>query len=245
MPMIYLSPSLQEYNSYLSGGNEEYYMNLVADALVPYLQASGIQYVRNRPSMTLRQAINESNAGNFDLHLALHSNAAPENMPGQLRGVDAYYAPNSVWGRRFADILVHNFREIYPLPDRVQARSTNRLGEVLQTRAPAVLLEIGYHDNPEDEAWLKGNIPLIARTIALSLTQYFGIPFVDPQPMRVGVVSTNGGNLNLRSKPSLNAPVLTSIPNGTQVIVHSEAGDWYVVQYGNQEGYVVGRYIAF
>ena len=29
---------------------------------------TGIQYVRNNPSMTLRQAINQSNAGRFDLH---------------------------------------------------------------------------------------------------------------------------------------------------------------------------------
>ena len=35
MPSIYLSPSTQEYNPYYGGGNEEYYMNLVADAMEP------------------------------------------------------------------------------------------------------------------------------------------------------------------------------------------------------------------
>ena len=35
MPKVYLSPSLQEYNPYVDGGNEEYYMNLVADAIEP------------------------------------------------------------------------------------------------------------------------------------------------------------------------------------------------------------------
>ena len=29
MPSVYLSPSLQEYNPYIDGGNEEYYMNLI------------------------------------------------------------------------------------------------------------------------------------------------------------------------------------------------------------------------
>ena len=33
MPKVYISPSLQEYNPYVDGGNEEYYMNLVADAM--------------------------------------------------------------------------------------------------------------------------------------------------------------------------------------------------------------------
>ena len=33
MPTIYLSPSTQEFNPYNGGGNEEYYMNLIADAM--------------------------------------------------------------------------------------------------------------------------------------------------------------------------------------------------------------------
>ena len=49
MPVIYLSPSTQENNLYVSGGTEEEWMNRLADAMVPYLTASGIQYVRNPP----------------------------------------------------------------------------------------------------------------------------------------------------------------------------------------------------
>ena len=38
MPIIYLSPSTQDWNMYVTGsGSEEYNMNLLADALVPYL----------------------------------------------------------------------------------------------------------------------------------------------------------------------------------------------------------------
>ncbi len=36
MPNLFLSPSVQEYNPYINGlGSEEYYMNLVADAMEP------------------------------------------------------------------------------------------------------------------------------------------------------------------------------------------------------------------
>ena len=35
MPIIYLSPSTQEYNNYVNGGTEELYMNLLADKMVP------------------------------------------------------------------------------------------------------------------------------------------------------------------------------------------------------------------
>ena len=48
MPKIYLSPSTQDWNMYVTGsGSEEYNMNLLADALVPYLLSNGIQYQRN------------------------------------------------------------------------------------------------------------------------------------------------------------------------------------------------------
>ena len=43
MPSLFLSPSVQEYNPYVNGlGSEEYFMNLVADAMEPYLISSGI-----------------------------------------------------------------------------------------------------------------------------------------------------------------------------------------------------------
>ena len=43
MPSIYLSPSTQEWNPYVTGsGSEEYHMNQIADALVPYLHANTI-----------------------------------------------------------------------------------------------------------------------------------------------------------------------------------------------------------
>lgn len=42
MPIIYLSPSTQEWNYYVNGGTEEEYMNLLADKMVPYLDASAV-----------------------------------------------------------------------------------------------------------------------------------------------------------------------------------------------------------
>ena len=64
MPKIYLSPSTQEYNPYVTGnGSEEYFMNLVADAMEPYLLANGIQFSRNTPDMTAASSIRQANRG--------------------------------------------------------------------------------------------------------------------------------------------------------------------------------------
>ena len=162
MPKIFLSPSLQESNPYVGGGNEEYYMNLVADAMEPYLRASGIEFDRNNPSSTLSQTIAQSNAGNYDLHVALHSNASPEATKGQNKGVQVYYYPTSSNGKRLADI------------------PTTSLAEVRRTKAPAVLIETAFHDNPEDADWIRSNIDNIARSVSKSIADYLGVPFVTP-----------------------------------------------------------------
>ena len=53
MPFLFLSPSTQEYNPYVTSGNEEYWMNRLADRMVPYLEASGINVTRNDPNGTV------------------------------------------------------------------------------------------------------------------------------------------------------------------------------------------------
>ena len=244
MPTIYLSPSTQEANLYVNGGTEEYYMNKIADAMEPYLRASGINFVRNTPDMTAVSSIRQSNAGNYDLHLALHSNAAPEGRYGMVRGTDVYYYPGSVRGQRAAEIIAENLKKIYPLPDKVRTLSTTRLGEVRQPKAPSVFIEFAYHDNEEDANWIKENINEIAANVVQSLAQYFGLPFLLPEPVRTGTVRTDGGRLNLRANPSTDARVIGLIPNGSSVIIFGQTGNWYVVQYGGQIGYAAVRYIS-
>ena len=243
MPRIYLSPSLQQNNPYVIGGSEEYYMNLIADAMEPYLLSSGIAFTRNDPEQTLSQVIAQSNAGDYDLHLALHSNAAGAANSGQVRGTDVYYYTNSTDGKRAADIIAENFKNIYPDPSRVRTLATSSLAEVVRTRAPSVLLETAYHDNVEDAEWIRDNINAIARNLVQSLTQYFGIPFVEAQPAREGRVDTVRGDLNLRSRPSMDASIITTIPDGSAVTIYGELPDWYVVNYLGNIGYASRRYI--
>ncbi|MBE6623954.1 MAG: peptidoglycan hydrolase [Ruminococcaceae bacterium] len=248
MPSIYLSPSTQEYNIYYDGnGSEEYYMNLIADAMEPYLTASGITYTRNDPDKSLSQAIAESNSGRYDLHLALHSNASPESTPGALRGTDFYYYTVSNDGRRAATVLADNYKSISPTPERVRAVPTMILAEVRRTFAPAVLAELAYHDNASDAEWLRNNINEIAANLVQGLCEYFGINFVTPGGVdieRIGVVSTQGGRLNIRNRPSLSSSVIAQIPNGERVTVIDTVGNWYLIEYNGIIGFVSSDYIT-
>ncbi|MGI6498230.1 MAG: N-acetylmuramoyl-L-alanine amidase [Oscillospiraceae bacterium] len=244
MPSIYLSPSTQELNQYVTGGSEEQHMNVLADALVPYLRASGIRYTRNTPEMTAASSIEASNAGNYDFHLALHSNAAPEGQSGTVRGSQAYYYPGSPRGQRAANLFVSNLKAIYPDPNNVRAIPTTTLGEVRRTRAPAVLLEVAYHDNPEDAQWIIENTQGIARNIALSLTEYFGLPFQTPKAPKTGTVTLSSGYLNIRDYPTTQSAVLARAYNGATLQVLGQAGDFYVVEFGNIVGFANANYIT-
>lgn len=234
MPIIYLSPSTQEWNQYVTGsGSEEYHMNLLADALVPYLVSNAIQYKRNSPDMTAGSSIREANSGYYDFYLALHSNAAPEGHYGEQRGIIAFYYPGSTQGQRAAELIAEELRKIYPLPARVTTRATTTLGEVRQSKAPAVLVEIGYHDNYSDAVWIEGHMDAIAQQLARALTRFFGLPFIYPMDPVQGTVRVNYGTLNLRSYPSSSGTVIANMPNGAAVTVYGEWQGWYVVHYGD------------
>lgn len=244
MPVLYLSPSTQESNPYIIGGSEEYYMNLIADAMEPYLTSSGITYYRNTPDMTAASSIRQSNSIGPDFHLALHSNAAPDALSGQIRGTDVYFYPGSNQSRRAAEIIADNFEDIYPIPSRVRTVPTTAIGEVRQTNAPAVLIEIAYHDNYDDATWISQNIEEIAVNLVESMTEYFDIPFILSQPERQGIVRIQSGNLNVRQRPDTDAPIIARLPNGTAVTITGQDEEWYVIRVGDGFGYVASRFIT-
>lgn len=244
MASLYLSPSTQEYNKYYeNSGSEEYYMNLIADAMEPYLLASGISFTRNSPDMTVNEVVRQSNEGNYGLHLAIHSNAGPESLAGLLSGSDVYYYAPSKQSLRAATIFADGLREIYYDPSAVREMPNTTFAELRYTDAPAVLVELAYHDNPEDAEWIKNNIRLIARNLSQSAAEFLGVEFVDPQ-VRTGVVHTQGGRLNIRNEPSLNGDIIGQIPNGATVEVLARSGEWYSVSYQGITGYSFASYIT-
>ena len=244
MPIIYLSPSTQEWNQYVTGsGSEEYHMNQLADALVPYLVSNGIRYKRNRPEMTAASSIREANAGDYDFYLALHSNASGAGNYGETRGIIAFYYPGSAQGQRGAELIAEELRKIYPLPNKVTTRATTTLGEVARSKAPAVLVEIGYHDNYADAVWLEGHWNDIAQQLARALTRYFGLPFIYPMDPVEGRVAVSWGTLNVTGYPSSSGTIVANMPNGASVTVYGEWQGWYVVHYGDYVGYAAAAYI--
>lgn len=244
MPIIYLSPSTQEYNRYVNGlGTEEEWMNHLADAMEPLLYASGIQFSRNTPDMTAASSIRASNAGSYDLHLSLHSNASGPESTGQNQGIIAFYFPGSTNGMRAATLLTNGLKAIYPQPNLVRTESTTTIGEVRRVRAPSVLLELGFHDNVSDAQWILTHIDAMAESIVLSLTEYFGIPFFSSTSPLSGEISIVSGVVEVYHRPDPNSAIVAQLYNGAQVTVLNEYNGWYLIQFGKQVGYLSAEFV--
>ena len=166
---IYLSPSMQEKNLGAGVyGTEEYRMNRLADVVEPLLKAAGLIVYRNRPEMMLKQMVDDSNSNNPSIHFALHTNA------GGARGCEVYaYSPGGE-GEKLARAVYKRIEALTPVADR-GVKFSQSFYELKNTKAPAALIEVDFHDDPVGAAWIIENMILIGQEIAVGILEYFGI----------------------------------------------------------------------
>ncbi|MBQ3150111.1 MAG: N-acetylmuramoyl-L-alanine amidase [Clostridia bacterium] len=174
MSKVFISPSNQYFNRYYdNNGNEGLYMNLLSDVMVPYFLLNGIETARRDKNSTVAEAISESNIFRPDLHIALHSNASPDESAGQNTGPEIYYFTESKDGKAAAEAIADEIAKIYPNPDNVKVIPVrNELAELSRTTAPSVYVEVAYHDNPDDSEWIVNNLDAIGRAIVRGTINY-------------------------------------------------------------------------
>ncbi len=182
---VYLSPSLQEWNvGYGNYGTEEQRMNQIADIVEYELLRHGLTVARNRPDMTLAQAVAESNSLNPRVHVSLHSNAS---AAGQARGAEIYTHRFGGEGERLARDIYQYLSALTPTEDLgvkegYQTFNGQGMYELRRTVAPAILAEVAFHDNPADAQFIIDNIYELGREISKGILQYFGIPYTPDTP---------------------------------------------------------------
>ena len=171
--VIFLSPSAQEYNiGYGDFGSEEYRMNRIADIVEKMLKEQGYTVYRNNPNEKLSDVVRRSNEVNPDIHVALHSNASGEGFSAQ--GPEIFANRPNTPGDRLANLIYNEIMQIYPDPTKGRGvLYTSSLYEIIRTNAPAVLLEVAFHDNPEDAQWIINNEDQIAQAIVSGINSYF------------------------------------------------------------------------
>ena len=99
----------------------------------------------------------------------------------------------------------------------------------------------------EEQADLIADHPDVAelgRSIVLGLTEYFGLPFLEPTTPRPAVVDVSWGSLNIRARPDRSAPILARAYDGARLTIINQWQGWYLVRFGDVTGYASGDYIT-
>lgn len=236
---IYISPSVQENN--IGAGNygtEEKRMNQIADIVCPLLTYNGFEVCRNRPEMSLYNIVADSNAKKVDVHFAIHSNA------GGGRGGEVFYYGNSVNGKRLASSVYRYLEPLTPTGDR-GVKQTWGLYELKNTNAPAALIEVAFHDNPDDAQFILNNIQALGEAIAKGICEYAGKQFIKPEvkPVQPSTGVVIASVLNVRSGAGISCPVIGTLKQGATVRIDKKVGDWYSIYFGDHGGYVYAQYI--
>lgn len=201
MKSIYLSPSTQEHNMGAGNyGTEERRMNEICDIIENELRGKYILY-RNRPEMTLQQVVADSNAKAPDVHVAIHSNA------GGARGCEALICAKGGQAEKLAGRIYTELAALTPTSDR-GVKVNAALYEVNKTKAPAVIVEVEFHDNEAGAAWIVANKAAIARAIVRGIMLHFG----DTPP---AAIPANGATEKWYAKELAEA-VAAGITDGTR-----------------------------
>lgn len=159
---IYLRPS-QRPDKYPNGGDEAYWIARIADKLREDLAARGVD---------CRYDEREAVPDDCGLYLYLCSHAAPEEVTAKIKGVQVAYYEYSPSGKRAAEIFTRYIRSVYPQPDLVEMAHTTARQELSTAHTPALLIQLGYHDNPQDEAWLVNEAGSIASGLAAAAADF-------------------------------------------------------------------------
>ena len=171
----YLSPSCQKANIGAGDyGSEMEQMYLLAYEITPHLDRAGVSFVVPERNMDLTQRCKESNKLGAAFHIALHSNAGGK---GQARGpVALYYSEEGkIMGGKLVAALLALGQESNRSSHLVEQKG---LYELKKTKAPAVLLEVDFHDSVGGVEFITGRRKEIAEAIAKVIIEADGKEFV-------------------------------------------------------------------
>ena len=179
MSTVYLSPSSQHFNTgYGVYGTEERRMNLLANVIEYELIRNGITTDRNNPEMTLCEIVADANAKTPQIYVALQSQSAG----GKLSGAEVFYYKEDTNSHRLASDIFGHLKEITPFDNIGLTDGSLMYGglgfyELRKTKAPSVIVAVGFHDNPKDAEFIINNIYGIGIEITKGITDYLGITY--------------------------------------------------------------------
>ena len=200
MPKIFLTPSNQPSNVYAYGNtNEMIQAGLIAEACKNALIRCGFE-VKVAHQVPLEEKIKQSNAWKADLHIPIHTNA----YNGKVTGTRMFYYDTSVSGYKQCQAIFNVLAPFTPGTSE-NMKSNKTLDEMKLTKAPAVYIEVDFHDVPEIAKWIINNTKSIGEKICEGICNYYGKKYIveyNTAELEKEIVSLKAENANLKGQVS-------------------------------------------
>ena len=173
---IYISPSDQDKNFYASGKtNEAQQCRKIALAAVEALKRCGFS-AKTDVAAEMEERVEQSNDWGADVHLCIHTNA----YNGQVQGTRLFSYDTSGTGYQICKAVMAALAPITPgESDNITAWPG--LYEIRAAAAPTVYVEVGFHDNPEEAAWIVSHTAEIAEALTKGLCSYYAVQYRAPE----------------------------------------------------------------
>ena len=182
---IYLSPSNQDGNMYAYGNtNEMEQCNRIADYAKTALERCGFTVKKAAKGQNMYVSIQESNVWGADLHIPIHTNACTNNGTGTAGGTIVFVYADAPANRKLADPIYKAVQAVSPGTTDYGVRPRSELAELNSTKAPAVYIEVDFHDNPPIAKWLVENPDVVGEAIAKGVCKGYGVEYVAPAPVK-------------------------------------------------------------
>lgn len=174
MKKIYVSPSNQTANRYAVGDtNEAVQCNKIGTALAAALERCGFQTLLNGTDKMAKRCA-ESDKWGADLHLPIHTNA----HNGNVKGTRLFCYDKTGEGHKACMSVMAALAPI--TPGESDSVTVHHFYEVKHPKAPTVYVEVGFHDNKEEAAWIIDHTEDIAEAICRGLCTHYGVEYVSP-----------------------------------------------------------------
>lgn len=141
------------------------------------MRANGENFGLTRNSdkfLELSERTNMENRGNYDYFISFHRNAF---SPNKAKGVEIFSLSTTGKGRELATKIQNNLNKIFF--DR--GVKTSNFYVLRKTKCPAVLIEVGFVDNDEDNEIFDSKFEEIAVSITKACLSQVGKQFKSPQ----------------------------------------------------------------
>ena len=174
MYKVYLSPSTQDKSFGVGAfGTEEFRMNQIADVVENILLGTGEYAVfRNVSGMTKEEIIADSNEVTPFIHVAIHSNYG--NKPG----CECYVKVGDEVSNGFGKEVYKEVLALYYDKNIDNGLVYDeKIVEINKVISPAILIEVGCHENENDSKWIVSNIEKIGEAIARGIEKGFNLKY--------------------------------------------------------------------